>query len=112
MVLVTVGDENTADFVYVVYKVGKIGDNQVNAQHIVIGEADTAVDNYNVLAAFDNRDVLSDFVKTAQGENLNAWLWLFLGCLALLRRLALHFALAGGLLFLFSLDLSCACSAL
>ena len=66
MVLVTVGQHNAAHAVNVLHNVGKIGDHQIHAQHIAVGERHTAVHNEDVALALDERDVLADFVQSAQ----------------------------------------------
>ena len=69
VVLVTVGDEHTPQLFLVCHQVGKVGDHQVYAVHILIGEADAAVDDDHVLAVFQHSAVLADLVQTAQGND-------------------------------------------
>ena len=50
-------------------QIAEIGDHQIHAIHIFIGETDTAVHHDHVLAVFQNGDVFSDFIQTAQRDN-------------------------------------------
>ena len=66
MILVTVGQQNTADFILILFEVGDIRDNKVYTKHILIGKCETAVDYYDVVFIFKDGDVFSDLVQTAQ----------------------------------------------
>ena len=65
MVLVTVGKDNAPKLFLVLDNVGKIGDNKVNAKHIVVREGKTAVNDEHIVAALVKIHILADFVKSA-----------------------------------------------
>ena len=69
MILMAVGDENTADLLLVLDQVADIGDDHINAVHIIIGETHTAVHYHDVAAVFIHRQVLADLIETAQRNN-------------------------------------------
>ena len=63
VVLVAVGDEHAPQLLLVGHQIRKVGDYQIHAVHIVIGETDTAVYHDHVLAVFQYGNVLADFVQ-------------------------------------------------
>ena len=69
VILVTVGDEHTPQLFLVGHQIGKIGDHQIHAVHIFIGETDTAVHHDHILAILQDGDVLADLIQTAQRDN-------------------------------------------
>ena len=69
MVLVTVGDEHAPQLRLVGYQVGKIGDHQVYAVHVFVREAHAAIHYDHILAVFQDGDVFSNLIQTAQGDN-------------------------------------------
>ena len=69
VVLVSVGDEQAPQFLLICRQVGKVGDHQIHAVHILFGETDAAVHHDHVLAVFQDGDVLSDLIQTAQRDN-------------------------------------------
>ena len=50
MVLMAVGDEEALELLLIFGKVGHIGDHQIHTVHIVLGEAEAAVDDDHILA--------------------------------------------------------------
>ena len=52
MVLVTVRKNYALYFFSVVYKICHIGNNEVNSEHVVAREAETAVNNDYIVAVF------------------------------------------------------------
>ena len=71
MVLVSVGDEQSPDAVLVLDEVRHIGDHQVNAVHILVGEAHAAVDDDDLAAVLIDGHVLADLVEPSQGDDLH-----------------------------------------
>ena len=71
VVLVSVGDEETADTVCVLDKIGHIGYEQVNAVHTVVREAHAAVDNDQLAAVLINGHILADLIETAKRDNFH-----------------------------------------
>ena len=69
MVFVAVGEYITAHAVFVGDEIGCIGDHQVNAQHILLGENGAAVHHQNVILVFKSGHILADFIYTAQGDD-------------------------------------------
>ena len=69
MILMTVGNEHTAQFFLVGNQIGKVGDNQIHTIHIFFGEAYAAVNDNHILAVFQYGNILSDFVQSAQGND-------------------------------------------
>ena len=70
MVLVAVGDEHSPDPLPVLDKVAEIGDDHVNAVHIVVGKAHAGVHHDHVVAVLVHGHVLADLVETAEGDDL------------------------------------------
>ena len=66
VVLVTVGDEQTPDAGAVFDEVAHVGDNEVDAVHIVPGEGHAAVHHDDLAAELIGGHVLSDLVEAAQ----------------------------------------------
>jgi len=67
---VAVRQDDAAQAVLVLDDVFEIGQHQVDAVHIVIGEFDPAVDDNHVAAIFVDGHVLADFPQAAQGSDL------------------------------------------
>ena len=75
MVLVAVGDEDAADAVPVALQIRHVRDDQVNAQHVLLGEDGAAVHDENIVRIFDDVDVLADLLHAAQGNDLQFSFW-------------------------------------
>ena len=69
VVFVPVGDHKTADAAGVFFQVLHVGNDEVDAGHVVGGENRTAVDHKNIFAVFDDRHVLPDLIDSAQGDD-------------------------------------------
>ena len=65
MVLVAVGDDDTAELLLVLQNIGVVGKNQVDTGLGVIREHETGIDEHHVVAALEDRHVLADAVKAA-----------------------------------------------
>ena len=61
MVFVTMGNDDSSYFVPVFNQVTHVRDDEVDAEHIVIGEGQTGIDDDNVVSVLDNRHVFADF---------------------------------------------------
>ena len=70
VVLVAVGDDDTAEFLLVFKNVGVVGKHQVNTGLGVVGEHKAGVDEHHVVAALEDRHVLTDAVKAAERNDL------------------------------------------
>ena len=69
VVLVSVGDEDAPDLALVLDEIAHVGDDHVDAVHIVIREAHAAVHHDDVAAVLIDRQVLPDLIQSAQGNN-------------------------------------------
>ena len=81
VILMSVGYNDTLDFLSVLLKIGEIGNNKVNSEHICLGKGKTAVDYYDIVLKFINRNVLTDLVKSAEEAYLNGFRGHFLALL-------------------------------
>ena len=70
VVLMTVGQEHAADFFLILDKVRHVRNDKVNAVHVVFGKAETAVDDDDILAVFENGHVLADLIESPEGNDL------------------------------------------
>ena len=69
VVLVAVGNENAPDFVLVLDEVGDIGNDHIDAVHVVIGKAHAHVHHDDVAAVLIDGEVFSDLIETAKGND-------------------------------------------
>ena len=69
VVLVSVGDEDAPDLALVLDEIAHVGNDHVDAVHIVIREAHAAVHHDDVAAVLIDGQVLPDLVQSAQGNN-------------------------------------------
>ena len=69
MILVSVGNEHTPQFLLILNQIGKVGDHQIHAVHIFLGKSQTAIHNDHILAVFQNGDVFANLIQTAQGDD-------------------------------------------
>ena len=70
VVLVAVRDDDAAQLVLVFQHIGVVGQHQVDAGLVVVGEHEAGVDEDHVIAALESGHVLADAVKAAQGDDL------------------------------------------
>ncbi len=70
MVLVSVGDDNTADAVFFALEIAIVGDDVVHAGHIALREHHTYVNDEDVAPVFQGHHVLSYFPQASQGNDL------------------------------------------
>lgn len=64
------GDEHPFDLTLVLLEVGGVGDDVVNPEHAGLRKLQTTVDGHNVVAVFDGIHVLSDFIQSREGDDL------------------------------------------
>ena len=69
VVFVAVGDEHTPQLLLVGHQVGKVGDHQIHAVHILLGESHAAVHDDHILAILQDGTVFADLIQTAQRDN-------------------------------------------
>ena len=77
MVLVSVGDEHPPDLVPVTDEVAEVGDDHVDAVHVVVGKAHAGVHHDHVPAVLIDGHVLADLVETAKGYDSQFFCHLF-----------------------------------
>ena len=70
VVLVAVGDDDTAELFLVLQNIGVVGKHQVDTGLGVIREHEAGVDEHHVVAALEDRHVLADAVKAAERDDL------------------------------------------
>ena len=70
MVLVSVGENKSAELILVAEQIGEIGYYEVNTGHIVLGEGNAAVYCDNIVAVLEERHIHADPVNTANGYYL------------------------------------------
>ena len=70
VVLVAVGDDDTAELFLVLQNIGVVGKHQVDTGLGVIREHEAGVDEHHVVAALEDRHVLADAVKTTKRNDL------------------------------------------
>ena len=84
MVLVSVRQDNAAQFIRIALYVSEIRNDEINAEHFSIGEGKTAVNDEHIIGAFDHGHILADLTEPAQRNDLHrgfcALLLLFLRC--------------------------------
>ena len=62
--------EHAPDAVLILDQIGHVRDHEVDAVHIVLRKAESAVDNDDVLAVFQHGHVLADLIQTAERNDL------------------------------------------
>jgi hypothetical protein len=71
VIFVPVRHEQGPKLVGALAQIGEIVDDDVDAEHFVIGEHQTAVDDDQVVASFDDRHVPADLAAAAEGHDAN-----------------------------------------
>ena len=71
VILMAVGDEQTLDAVLIFQHIGKIRNDQINAEHISIGENKSAVHEDHIPLAFIQRNVFADLTEAAQRADVH-----------------------------------------
>ena len=66
VVLMTVGQYDTAHALHILLNVAEIGDHQIHAEHIAVGKRHAAIDDDDIVLTLDQCDVFSDLIQTAQ----------------------------------------------
>ena len=69
VILVAVGNENAADLVAVALQIGHVRNHQINAQHILLREDGTAVQDHDIVRIFQHIDIFADFFNPAQRDD-------------------------------------------
>ena len=69
MILVTVRQHNAPYLLPVLFKIGEVGDNKIDTEHIVIGEGKSAIYDEYIVTALVDVDVLAYLVYAAERHN-------------------------------------------
>ena len=74
MIIMTVCKYQTADVLFFICQIPRVGDYQINSVHVSIGKPDTAVDNQNILhipviAQFIRKHVFCNVARSADRNN-------------------------------------------
>ena len=69
VVLVGVGDEEGLDALALVPQVGDVGHHEVDAEHLLVGEHQAAVDDDDLVAELEDRHVLADLADAAERDD-------------------------------------------
>ena len=69
MVLVGVGDEERLDVLAALLEVGDVGDDEVDPEHLLVGEHQAAVDHDDVVAVLEHVHVLADLAHPAERDD-------------------------------------------
>ena len=69
MIFVTVGQDDAGDLIPAFGDRGNIRDHQVDAEHVGLGEHQTAVDDQQAACRLDDHHVQADFTEPAQRQN-------------------------------------------
>ena len=64
-----VGDNESADFIFTLFKIFGIRQNIINARRVLFLELETGVQHDDVIAEFNRRHVLADLFDAAQRNN-------------------------------------------
>ena len=67
VVLMAVGDEQALDLILILHHKGEVGDNHIDAEHIVIRENEAAVHDDHIAAALIDRHVLATSPRPPSG---------------------------------------------
>ena len=69
MVLMAMGDEQAPQPGSVLDEIGDVGDDAVDAVHIIAGEGHSAVHHDDLAAVFVNGHILADLIETAERDD-------------------------------------------
>ena len=69
MVLVGVGDEEGLDLLAVLLEVRDVGDDEVDPEHLLVGEHQAAVDDDDLVAVLEDVHVLADLAHPAERDD-------------------------------------------
>ena len=69
VILVRVRDEDPFDLVAALAEVLDVGDDEVDAEHLLVGEHEPGVDDQDVVALLDRHHVLPDLTDTAERDD-------------------------------------------
>uniref|UniRef100_E6PFQ5 Uncharacterized protein n=1 Tax=mine drainage metagenome TaxID=410659 RepID=E6PFQ5_9ZZZZ len=71
MVFVPVGDQHRAQFMHALANVAKIVDDDIDAEHLLVGEHQSAIDDDEIVVGFDHGHVAADLAAAAERNDAN-----------------------------------------
>jgi len=71
VILVSVGDEQTLDTVFVLKHIGEVRDDKIDTEHIIFRKNRTAVHENHIALALIQGDVFTDLAQTAQRADVH-----------------------------------------
>jgi hypothetical protein len=77
VVLVTMCDHDAAKAIFALHHIRVVGQDEIHARVIVVGEHDSGIDHDHVVAILDDGHVLSDTIEPAEGYDAEAVSLLF-----------------------------------
>ena len=80
MILVSMCDHKRFDLVEILLQKRRIRDHKIDAEHVVLGERQSAVHYHNAVAVYESSDIHTDLFKSPQRNDLEGLLR-FLVCL-------------------------------
>ena len=69
VVLVRVGDEERLDVGAALLEIGDVGDDEVDAEHLLVGEHEAAIDDDDLVAVLEDVHVLADLAHPAERDD-------------------------------------------
>ena len=84
VIFVAVGDDVTADALPVFFKIGKVGDHQIDARHVVAGKHGADVHHHDVVAVFEYGHVHADLAQSPEGDDAQPGFFFLCGFCVLL----------------------------
>ena len=70
VVLMPVSNHKTFDFAVVLFQIGRVRKNKVNAKHVVLGKSHPAVDHNDAVSILESRDIHADSFKASERYDL------------------------------------------
>src|SRR5436305_7660003 len=71
MVFVAVRNEDTANVLLLVAQIARIGNNKIDAEHLLVGEHHSGIDNDDVVTILYDHHILSDLPQTSYWDQSN-----------------------------------------
>ncbi len=69
------GDQERLDLGAALLEVGDVGDDEVDAEHLLVGEHQAAVDDDDVVAVLEHVHVLADLADAAERDDAERLVW-------------------------------------
>ena len=69
MIFMSMSDHKALNFVDVIFQIGDVRDHQIDSQHVVARERQSAVHHNDRVLVLKGGDVHSDLLQTAKGDD-------------------------------------------